>query len=106
LREDRNVFDRIKERGEEVLTQVSAELMSNPAFTKAVEGAMRGKEMAGDAVGKALKGMNLPTRTDLKKALARIEALEAEVAALKKRAGGKGKASPKPSASAKGKKKR
>jgi len=40
---DRGLLDRLRSRGEEVLTQVSAELMSNPRFLKAMEGAMRGK---------------------------------------------------------------
>jgi len=100
LSEDKNVFDRLKERGEEVLTQVSAEVMSNPRFAKAVEGALRGKEMVEDAVARALKGMNLPTRSELRKVVSRIEALEAEVAALKKRAGAK-KAASRPKAAAK-----
>ena len=83
---DRGLLGRLKTRGEEVLTQVSAELMSNPRFMKAMEGAMRGKERLEDAVGQALKQMNVPTRTELKRALSRIESLEREVAALKAKA--------------------
>jgi polyhydroxyalkanoate synthesis regulator phasin len=83
---DRGLLDRLRTRGEEVLTQVSAELMSNPRFMKAMEGAMRGKERLEDAVGQALKQMNVPTRTELKRALSRIESLEREVAALKAKA--------------------
>jgi polyhydroxyalkanoate synthesis regulator phasin len=83
---DRGLLGRLKTRGEEVLTQVSSELMSNPRFMKAMEGAMRGKEKLEDAVGQALKQMNVPTRTELKRALSRIESLEREVAALKARA--------------------
>jgi len=80
---EHGLLDRLRSRGEEVLTQVSAELMSNPRFLKAMEGAMRGKERLEDAVGQALKQMNVPTRTELKRALSRIETLEREVAALK-----------------------
>jgi len=80
---DRGLLDRIKARGEEVLTQVSAELTSNPRFMKAVEGALRGKDKVEAAVGRALKQMNLPSRTELKRALARIDTLEREVASLK-----------------------
>jgi polyhydroxyalkanoate synthesis regulator phasin len=90
--DDRSIFDRLKERGEEVFTQVSGELMANEHFMKAMESALRGKEFVDQAAARALKGMNLPTRSDLKKALARIEALEAEVAALKKKP--KAKAAP------------
>ena len=83
---DRGLLDRIRIRGEEVLTLVSGELMSNPRFMKAMEGAVRGKEKLEEAVGQALKQMNVPTRTELKRALSRIETLEREVAALKAKA--------------------
>jgi len=83
---DHGLLDRLRSRGEEVLTQVSGELMSNPRFLKAMEGAMRGKERLEDAVGQALKQMNVPTRTELKRALSRIETLEREVASLKAKA--------------------
>jgi polyhydroxyalkanoate synthesis regulator phasin len=80
---DQGLLDRLRSRGEEVLTQVSAELMSNPRFLKAMEGAMRGKERLEEGVGHALKQMNVPTRTELKRALSRIETLEREVATLR-----------------------
>ena len=83
---DKNLLDRLKSRGEEVFTQVSAELMSNPRFMKAMEGALRGKEKAEDAVARAIKTMNIPTRTEFKRALRRIETLEEELAALKAKA--------------------
>jgi len=89
---DRGLLDRLRSRGEEVLTQVSAELMSNPRFMKAMDGAMRGKERLEEGVGQALKQMNVPTRGELKRALSRIESLEREVAALKAKA--KAKARP------------
>lgn len=78
-----SVFDRLKARGEEVLTQISGELMSNPRFMKAMETAWQGKAKLDEAVARALKTMNIPNRTEFKKALRRIEALEAELAALK-----------------------
>jgi polyhydroxyalkanoate synthesis regulator phasin len=84
--DDRSIFDRLKERGEEVFTQVSGELMANQHFMKAMEGALKGKEFVDQAAARALKSMSVPTRSDLKKAVARIEALEAEVAALKQKA--------------------
>jgi hypothetical protein len=73
---DKDLIDRLRARGEEMFTQVSAELMSNPRFMKAMEGAMRGKEAAEDAASRAVKSMNIPTRTEFKKALKRIDALE------------------------------
>jgi hypothetical protein len=94
LSEDKNVFERLRDRGEEVFTQFSAELMSNPHFTRAVEGALRGKEVVENAVGRTVKSMNIPTRSELKKLRTRVDTLEAEVAALKRgaakaKAGGK-----------------
>jgi polyhydroxyalkanoate synthesis regulator phasin len=83
---DRGLLERIRARGEEVLTQVSAELMSNPRFAKALEGAMRGKETVERVAGQALRQVNVPTRSELKRALSRIESLEREVAALKTKA--------------------
>jgi polyhydroxyalkanoate synthesis regulator phasin len=83
---DRGLLDRLKARGEEVVTQLSGELMSNPRFTKAIESAIRGKEKLERAAGQALKQMNLPTRSELKRALSRIETLEREVATLKAKA--------------------
>jgi BMFP domain-containing protein YqiC len=84
LSDDKNVFERLRERGEEVFTQFSGELMSNPHFTRAVEGALRGKEVVESAVGRTVKSMNIPTRSELKKLRARVDTLEAEVAALKR----------------------
>jgi polyhydroxyalkanoate synthesis regulator phasin len=60
--------------------------MSSPRFLKAMEGAMRGKERIEEAVGQALEQMNVPTRTELKRALSRIETLEREVTSLKVKA--------------------
>jgi polyhydroxyalkanoate synthesis regulator phasin len=83
--DERGLLDRIKARGEEAFTQVSGQLMANPAFVKAMETAFRGKEKLDTAAGRALKQMNIPTRGEFKKALSRIEALEREIAALKQK---------------------
>jgi hypothetical protein len=74
------VFDFLRARGEEFLTQVSNELMSNPRFIQAMQAAVRGKEWIDDAVARALRTMNVPTRTEFKRAVARIDALERELA--------------------------
>ena len=80
---DRGLIGRIRARGEEVFSQISGDLMNNPRFMKAMEGAMRGREKVEEAVTVALKQMNVPTRTELKRALGRIEALERDVVALR-----------------------
>ena len=80
---DSGFLERLRSRGEEVLTQVSAELSSNPRFMQAMAGALRGKEKLEQAVARVLREMNVPSRSELKRALARIDALEREVAAWK-----------------------
>jgi polyhydroxyalkanoate synthesis regulator phasin len=62
-----------------------------------MQGALEGKQRLDRAVGKAMKTMNVPTRTELKRAVARIEALEEEVAGLKDKL----KTAPRPKAGAK-----
>ena len=77
------MFQRLKARGEEVLTQISGELMSNPHFIKAMQAAMQGKEMLDRAVARTLKNLNIPTRSEFKKAAHRIDVLEKELAELR-----------------------
>ena len=83
---DESLIGRLKARGEEVFTQVSAQLMQNPQFVKAMQGALKGKEKLDEAVGQALKQMNIPMRSELKKAVARIDALEREIGKLRAKA--------------------
>lgn len=80
-----NVFSRLKSRSEEVLTQLSAELMSNPQFARAVQQALKGKQFVDEAAARALKQANIPTRTEFKRAQARIGELEQELLGLRER---------------------
>jgi len=88
---ERGVFDFLRARGEEFLTQVSNELMSNPRFIRAMQAAVRGKEWIDQAVAQALRTMNVPTRSEFKRAVARIDALERELADTKRQAAAKKK---------------
>ena len=97
---DSGFLNRLRSRGEEVLTQVSAELSSNPRFMQAMAGALRGKEKLEQAVARVLRQMNVPSRGELKRALARIDALERDVAALKAKARAKAPARRAPARSA------
>jgi polyhydroxyalkanoate synthesis regulator phasin len=83
--DDKTLFDRLRERGEEVLGQISGELMQNEHFMKALQGALEGKQRLDQAVGRAMKTVNVPTRSEVKRAVSRIESLESEVAALKEK---------------------
>ena len=86
MSENRTLFDALRARGNAFVSLVSNELMGNPAFLKAMQTAYRGGERINDAVGKALKTMNVPSRTEFKRLAARVEALESELAALRERA--------------------
>jgi Flp pilus assembly protein TadB len=79
------LLSRLRSRGEEMLTQLSAELGQNPRFVNAMAGAMRGKEKLEQAVARVLREMSVPTRGELTRALARIDALERELASLERR---------------------
>lgn len=83
MSDESSVFDRWRARGEAVFNQVSEELMKNPNFVKAMQAAMKGKARVDVSVGQALKAMNVPTRSEFRRAVARIDALEHELAALK-----------------------
>lgn len=83
---ERGVFDFLRSRGEEFLTQISNELLGNPRFLKAMQAAMRGKEWVDEGVAQALRTMNVPTRTEFKRAVARIDTLERELADTRREA--------------------
>ncbi len=51
-----------------------------------MQAAVRGKEWVDQAVARALRTMNVPTRTEFKRAVARIDALERELADTKRQA--------------------
>lgn len=80
---DESLIGRLKARGEEMFTQASAQLMQNPQFVKAMQGALKGKQRLDEAAARALKQMNIPTRSEFKKAVARIESLERELGELR-----------------------
>jgi hypothetical protein len=77
------MFEKLKERGEEVLSQISDEVVNSPYFHRAMEGVMKGKEQLNQAAAQALKQMNIPTRSEFKKAMSRIDSLEQELNAMK-----------------------
>ena len=85
MSEQDNVFSRLKSRSEEVLTQLSAELMSNPQFARAVQQALRGKQFLDEAAARALEQANIPSRSEFKRTQRRVQTLEAELAELRSR---------------------
>jgi hypothetical protein len=80
------MFDFLRTQGEAFVNQVSNRLMGDPRFIKALQTALKGKEWLDQAVAQALRTMNVPTRTEFKRALSRIEALEQELAEVRREA--------------------
>ena len=89
MERDDGLLNRLRSRGQEVLTQVSAELSQNRRFMQAVAGAMRGKQKLEKAVGRALHQMNVPSRSEWNRVVARVESLEKELEAVKRARGRK-----------------
>jgi hypothetical protein len=89
--DENSIFGRLRARGEEFFNQISSELMKNPQFVSAMQAAVWGKEKIDEAVAQGLKAMNVPTRTEFKRALDRIEALEREVAVRNRKRAGRAK---------------
>lgn len=73
----------LRARGEELLTDVSNNLLANPAFIEVLKKGIAVKEIVDQQVAQALKRMSLATRKDLQKLEQRLTALESEINALK-----------------------
>jgi len=85
VNESDSVFSRLRSRSEEVLTQLSAELMSNPQFARAVQQALKGKQLLDDAAARALEKANIPSRKEFRQAQRRLESLTEELRELRGR---------------------
>ena len=79
-------FSQIRSRGEEFLTEVSNNLMSNPSFIEVLKKGVAAKEEVDKRVAEALKTMNVASRKETAKLEHRIAALEAEIAEMKSKA--------------------
>ncbi|MGZ6989244.1 MAG: hypothetical protein ACXVH0_09815 [Thermoanaerobaculia bacterium] len=81
-----SLFDQLKAPGEGFLTEISNNLMANPAFIEVLKKGIAVKEEVDKRVLEALKVMSLATRKDLVKMEKRLEELQAELDSLKARA--------------------
>ena len=63
-----SLFDQLKARGEGFLTEISNNLMANPAFIEVLKKGIAVKEEVDKRVLEGLKAMNVATRKDLAKA--------------------------------------
>ncbi len=78
-----SLFDQIRARGEGFLTEVSNNLMANPAFIEVLKKGVAAKEEVDKKVAEGLRAMNVVTRKDLHKLENRIAELENEIGSLK-----------------------
>jgi hypothetical protein len=81
-----SLFDQLRARGEGFLTEISNNLMANPAFIEVLKKGIAAKEEVEKSVGEGLKAMNVATRKDLSKLEKRLAGMEAELESLKARA--------------------
>jgi GTP:adenosylcobinamide-phosphate guanylyltransferase len=96
-----SLFDQLRARGEGFLTEVSNNLMANPAFVEVLKKGIAAKEEVDKRVAEGLKAVNVATRKDLSKLEKRLAEMEAELESLKARAR---KPAAKPSRKASGRK--
>jgi polyhydroxyalkanoate synthesis regulator phasin len=78
-----SLFDQIRARGENFLTEVSNNLMANPAFIEVLKKGVAAKEEVDKKVVEGLRAMNVVTKKDLHKLENRVAELEKELEALK-----------------------
>jgi polyhydroxyalkanoate synthesis regulator phasin len=78
-----SLFDQIRARGENFLTEVSNNLMANPAFIEVLKKGVAAKEEVDKKVVEGLRAMNVVTKKDLHKLENRLAELERELEALK-----------------------
>ncbi len=71
-------------KGEEIFQTVSGRLLEQPVVAKAFEAAMVGKSKVDEGVAKALKRMNVQTRSEFKSLRSRVDGLEVQVSELRK----------------------
>ncbi len=80
-----SLFDQLRARGEGFLTEISNNLMANPAFIEVLKKGIAAKEEVDKRVAEGLKAMNVATRKDISKLEKRLAEMEAELESLKAR---------------------
>lgn len=81
-----SLFDQLKARGEGFLTEISNNLMANPAFIEVLKKGIAVKEEVDKRVAEGLKTMNVATRKDVTRLEKRLEELQAQLDSLKAKA--------------------
>jgi len=81
-----SLFEQLKARGEGFFTEISNNLMANPAFIEVLKKGIAAKEEVDKRVAEGLKVMNVATRKDVSRLEKRLAELEAELGAVKAKA--------------------
>jgi hypothetical protein len=81
-----SLFDQLKARGEGFLTEISNNLMANPAFIEVLKKGIAAKEEVDKRVAEGLKAMNVAARKDVLRLEKRLAEMEAELRAVKAKA--------------------
>ena len=87
-----SLFDQLKARGEGFLTEISNNLMANPAFIEVLKKGIAVKEEVDKRVAEGLKTMNVATRKDVTRLERRLEELQTQLDSLKAKATPKARA--------------
>lgn len=86
MNEEKTLFERLYEASEENLTRFAKEVLSHPAFAVAMEKAFRNAAATKGKIDRnmdALLGLlNLPSKADYTKLLAKVEALQGSLVNL------------------------
>lgn len=80
-----SLFDQLRARGEGFLTEVSNNLMANPAFIEVLKKGIAVKDEVDKRVAEGLKAMSVATRKDISKLENRLAELEAQLESMKAR---------------------
>jgi len=78
-----SLFDQLRARGEGFLTEVSNNIMANPAFVEILKKGVAAKEEIDKKVAEGLRAMHVVSRKDLHRLETRIETLEKELEAFR-----------------------
>jgi hypothetical protein len=78
-----SLFEQIRARGENFLTEVSNNLMANPAFIEVLKKAVAAREEVDKKVADGLRAMNVVTKKDLHRLESRVAELEQQLESLK-----------------------
>src|SRR5262249_40104493 len=86
MKEEKTLFEKIYEAGEKQLTRFAREVISHPAFSAAMDNALRNaaanKRKVNRNVDTLLCLFNLPSKSDYNKLLAKVEAVQGSLVNL------------------------